>query len=154
MGGNAVGVQAGALLRSGHAVFSWQNRAWFPRSVQATDSAGARFWSLSSSIAFSFNYPVHPIELELGVALQAAFLRGTGWGISSPARSWAPSYSVVPTLALLFELRPGFRVAVSQELAVALARPRFEIAPLGDVYRAPFLTAITTVTVPFDLASL
>lgn len=154
LGGNALGIQAAASLRSGHAVFTWQNRAWFPRSVQATDSAGARFWSLSSSIEFSFKYPVHPIELELGVALEAALLRGTGWGISSPARSWAPSYSVVPMLALLCELRPGFRVAVSQELAVAFARPRFEIAPLGEVYRAPLLTAITTVSVPFDLASL
>ncbi len=153
LGGNALGVQAAASLRSGTAVFSWQNRAWFPHSVHATDSAGARFWSLASSIEFSLNYRLHLIELEFGVALQAAFLRGSGWGISAPARSWAPSYSAVPTFALSFKLRPGFRVAVSEELAVAFARPRFDIEPLGEVYRVPLLTAVTTVSVPVDLTS-
>jgi hypothetical protein len=121
--------------------------------VQATDSAGARFWSLASSLEFSLNDRARPLELELGVALQAAFLRGSGWGISSPARSWAPSYSVVPTFALSFDLRPGVHVAVSEELAVAFARARFDIAPLGEVYRVPLLTAITALSVPFDLTS-
>lgn len=153
LGGNALGVQEAASLRAGHAVFSWQNRAWFPRSVHATDSAGARFWSLASSIEFSLNYRLHLIDLEFGLAFEAALLRGSGWGISSPARSWAPSYSAVPTFALAFDLRPGVRVAVSEELAVALARPSFEIEPLGEVYRVPPLTAITAVSVPFGLTS-
>ncbi|HET9932699.1 MAG TPA: hypothetical protein VFQ35_18475 [Polyangiaceae bacterium] len=152
LGGNDFGAQATMSVRSTGAVLAWQNRVWLPRSLRATDAVGARFWAASSSVSLALVYAVRPLELEFGIGLQAAVVHGAGFGVASPARAWAPSYSVVPSLSVLLELRRGVRVAVGEELTVALARPKFEIAPVGEVYRVPSLTAITTVSMPFDVS--
>jgi hypothetical protein len=153
LGGAAFGLHALAALRTQHAALGWINRVWLPHTVHVNDSATARFWAATTSLGPGLRWSFSPFEVELGVAFQAGLIHGAGASIRAPREAVAPWYAVVPSFTVYVRVGRGLRLALSQELALALDRPRFDIAPLGDVYRAAPLIPATTLSLPLDTVS-
>lgn len=153
LGGAAFGLHALAALRTQHAALGWINRVWLPHTVHVNDGASARFWAATTSLGPGLRRSFSWFEVELALAFQAGLIHGAGISIREPREAVAPWYAVVPSLTVYLRLGRGLRLALSEEVALTIDRARFDIAPLGDVYRAAPLIPVTTLSLPLDTVS-